>query len=195
MLASTLTTEALAIMAKTSAETAIELRAKLEFYLLALTFGILGLSIQTAEFGDHLSADAFELAGWLALFVAGVVGILRAEWVPVAYDIQSRITSIRRQYGEIAEALHRGVQMPHSFVDEGKETVLVGEQAAAKLDRLIATLEQQYRATEMKIIRRYDTMKWSFMVGIGCLLIARGLPPTVSLAERVATWWASLPSF
>ena len=194
MVASTLTAEALAIMAKTSAETAIELRAKLEFYLLALTFSILGLSIQTAEFGNHLGADSFELAGWLALFVAGVVGIMRAEWVPVAYEIDSKITSIRRRYSEVEEGLRRGVQVPFPFVDEGKDCVLYGEQAATKLDKLVATLEQKFREAEKKIIGRYNMMRLSFMVGIGCLLIARGLPPTVLLVKRVATWWASLPS-
>ncbi len=173
-------------MAKTSAETAIELRGKFEFYLLALTFSILGLSIQTAGFGVCLSADAFELVGWLALFVSGVIGILRAELIPVAYDIQSKITHTRRQHDEVATALQQGNQIPFSFVEAGIVSVLHGTQAIAKLDNTIVTLEAKFKATEDKIIRRYNRMKWFFMIGIGCLLVARGLPPTISIVERLA---------
>jgi hypothetical protein len=44
-------------MAKTSAEIAIEHRGRFEFYLLGLIFAVLGLSIQTAEFGQFLVSD------------------------------------------------------------------------------------------------------------------------------------------
>lgn len=180
-------------MAKNSAEVAIELRAKFEFYLLALTFTILGLSIQTAEFGRYLSADAFELAGWLALFVSGTTGILRAEWVPVAYDIQSKITSSRKQRNEILLESQRGVQLPVTFIEEGgEETVLHGEQAATKFDEIVTELEQKHDATHAKILRRYWWMKATFMVGIGCLLIARGTSPAISIAERLPRWLESL---
>lgn len=181
-------------MAKTSAEVAIELRGKFEFYLLALTFSILGLSIQTAEFGKHLLVDTLELGGWVALFMSGVVGILRGEWIPVAYDIQSKITATRERRGEIAEASRRGITMKVPFVDAGRETVLAGEDAVEKLDALVTTLEQQYKATEEKIVSRYRTMMRAFMVGIGCLLIARGMPHALSVAERVMKWSASLPA-
>jgi len=181
-------------MAKTSGEISVELQAKFEFYLLALTFSVLGLSIQTAEFGNYLSADAFELAGWLALFVSGVIGILRGEQIPVAYTIQWKITGIRQQRSGIAKDVRRGVQTPVSFVEGGKETVHIGAQAVEKFDTTIATLEQQFAAAEKKIIRRYYALRRSFMVGIGCLLIARGLPPTVLLAERIASWWSTLLS-
>lgn len=179
-------------MAKTSGEIAIELRAKFEFYLLALTFGILGLSIQTAGFGRYLSADAFELAGWLALFASGTVGILRAEWIPVAYDIQWKITSNTKHRNEILIDLQRGVERPVTFVEKGgEETVLRGEQAATRFDEIVTELEQQHDATHAKILRRYWWMKVTFMVGIGFLLIARGTPPAMSIAERLTSWLAA----
>jgi hypothetical protein len=178
-------------MAKTSAEIAIELRAKFEFYLLALAFSILGLSIQTAEFGTYLAADAFELVGWMALFSSGLIGILRGEWVPVAYDIESKKTQLARQQSKVLEDLQRGVQVQIPFIEGGKATVLAGEQAVAKLGQTVSTLEQQWNATDGKIRRRYSAMRTAFMIGIGCLLVARGMPPALSIAERLAIWWAS----
>lgn len=172
-------------MPKNSGEIAIELRAKFEFYLLALTFSILGLSIQTADFGKNLFADTFELSGWLSLFVSGVIGILRAEWIPVAYDIQSKIARLTRQSQEVRQQLRHGIQTSIPFLEGDQETVLIGEDAAIKLDSTAAALESQHEAAHIKIISRYQKMKWAFMIGIGCLMIARGLPPAISIIQRV----------
>ncbi|HWM30132.1 MAG TPA: hypothetical protein VNO69_00295 [Methyloceanibacter sp.] len=179
-------------MAKSAAEIAIELRGKFEFYLLALNFSILGLSIQTSKFGTYLSAGVFELAGWFALFLSGVIGLLRGEWIPVAYDIQSKITTTARRRREIQEALQRGIQIEVPFMEGGKQTVLRGEPAAVKLDGLMNTLEQQHKATEDKVIRRYSAMRTTFMIGIGCLLVARGIPPALSITERAKPLLKSL---
>lgn len=173
-------------MAKTPAEIAIDLRSKFEFYLLGLTFGILGLSIQTGKFGTYLTADAFELAGWLALFVSGVVGILRGEWIPVAYDVQSKIHRVTEQRAEIRQSLQRGERFQVPFVEGGRETMVPGDEASGRLDRLIGTLEGQHEDLHRKILRRYGAMRLAFMVGIGCLLVARGVPPVLLIAERLA---------
>jgi len=172
-------------MAKTSGEIAIELRAKFEFYLLALTFSILGLSIQTAIFGKNLFADAFELLGWLSLFLSGVIGILRAEWVPVAYDIQSKIHRLTHQGQEIRQDLQRGIQVHVPFLEDDKETLLAGEDAVKKIDSTVTILENQHDIANKKIISRYQKMKWAFMIGIGCLMVARGLPPAISISKRI----------
>src|SRR5712664_3266431 len=116
-------------MAKSPAEIAIELRGKFELYLLALNFSILGLSIQTAKFGEHLLADTFELTGWLALFISGVVGIVRGEWIPVAYDIQSKIHSTTSQRDDVRQALQHGAEVQVPFIEEdGRETMVAGNE-------------------------------------------------------------------
>lgn len=173
-------------MAKSSAEVAIDLRAKFEYYLLALTFAILGLSIQTAEFGAYLFADVLELAGWAALFACGIIGILRGEWVPVAYELQSKISSVRDRRSSFVRVMDTGAEVQIPFLEGGHESVLSGGDAAEKLDRLVATLERQFKDAEDRIVRRYQWMRRAFMVGIACLLVARGAPPTISIAERIA---------
>lgn len=172
-------------MTKTSGEIAIELRSKFEFYLLALTFSVLGLSIQTAIFDKNLIADAFELLGWLTLFLSGLIGILRAEWIPVAYDVQSKIHRLTRQNQEIRQDLQRGIQVEVPFLENEKETLLKGEDAVAKIASTIVMLENQHDCTNNKIISRYQKMKWTFLIGIGCLMVARGLPPAISITQRI----------
>jgi len=177
-------------MAKTSVETAVELQSKFEFYLIALTFSILGLSIQTAAFGSHLAADGFEIAGWLTLFFSGIVGLLRGESVPVAYQIDSKIVSVKRRKEEIGEARERWVDVQIPFTEGGKETVLSGKQAEEKFDSVIADLGRQFKRTENKVIRRYQVMKWAFLIGVGFLVVARCIPPVLSITERLAAMFS-----
>ena len=48
-----------------------------EFYLVALAFAVLGLSIQTAPEPTGGASDILELFGWLNLFFAGLYGLYR----------------------------------------------------------------------------------------------------------------------
>lgn len=173
-------------MAKSTAEIAIDLRAKFEYYLLALTFAILGLSIQTAQFGAYLFADVLELVGWAALFASGIIGILRGEWVPVAYELQNRISSVRDRRNNVTRVMAGGAEVQIPFLEDGRETALSGKDATRKLDTLVSTLEQQFKVTEDRIIRRYKWMRRAFMAGVACLIVARGAPPAISIAERIA---------
>jgi hypothetical protein len=130
---------------------------------------------------------------WLALFLSGVIGILRGELIPLAYQIESNIASNSRRQSEILEAFQRGIQIQITFVEDGAERSLTGERAAEKLGQVVSTLEERWSTANTKIGRRYVAMKIAFMVGIGCLLVARGMPPALSVAERLASWWALAP--
>jgi hypothetical protein len=46
-------------------------------------FTLLALSIQTAKFGTSSIADIFELIGWVLLFISGISGLWRLEFLPV----------------------------------------------------------------------------------------------------------------
>ena len=52
-----------------------QLQEKFELYLLALTFTLLGLAVQTAKFGSFRMADALEILGWIALAISGLSGL------------------------------------------------------------------------------------------------------------------------
>jgi hypothetical protein len=172
-------------MAKTASEIAIEQRAKFEFYLLGLTFGILGLSIQTAKFGNFLIADSLELLGWLVLFASGVVGMLRGEWIPVAYDINHKINSTESQISQVLQGIQQGVDVPLTFVENGQEQVLHGQEAVTKLEGVVTELQLQHAAAHARILKRYGWMKWLFVAGIASLLTARAYPPAYAVGESL----------
>lgn len=172
-------------MAKGPAETAIDLQAKFEYYFLGLIFAVLALSIQTAKFGQHHVADLFELLGWLLLFVSGVVGIFRGEWIPVVYRIEAKLQQTRHEIEQIQGALQNGVELQVTFIDNGQQHMLAGQAAINKYQAVVAVLEEQSKDAEGRIISRYWWMKWAFMVGIGCLIVSRAYGPVINLQPVV----------
>lgn len=66
-------------------DTAKEYSIKFDFYLLALTFTLLGLAIQTSDFSTSKFASILELLGWLVLFISGAIGLIRLERFPLLY--------------------------------------------------------------------------------------------------------------
>jgi hypothetical protein len=171
-------------MARSNSEIAVELRTKFEFYLLGLILAVLGLSIQTAKFGNSVVADLFELAGWLALFLSGVIGLLRGEWIPIVHSIQSKVESTETRLSQIQAE----IDQPVTFVeDDGQEVTINGEEALARLRGTVADLEQQRRSAEKKILTRYGWMKYSFLVGIAALMVARAYPHARAVSEAICT--------
>ena len=77
-------------MAENSSVTPQSVMEKYEFYFLALTFTILGASIQTADFSAYSKAGVVaEIVGWAALGLSGLVGLSKIEALPVMIDRKS----------------------------------------------------------------------------------------------------------
>ncbi len=74
-------------MTESNQEAAQRLQEKFSFYVIALTFTILGLAVQTAEFGISRISDSVELLGWIFLLTSGLTGLSRLEWTPKIYQI------------------------------------------------------------------------------------------------------------
>lgn len=89
--------------------TAQRVQEKFEFYLLALTFTVLGLSIQTANFSQNIYSDFFELAGWLLLLASGISGLLRIEWVPVQYHLYYKTDKLETERDYLLNCLNQGL--------------------------------------------------------------------------------------
>lgn len=157
-----------------------EIQAKFEFYLIALVFTLLGLSIQTAKFGVIIAADIYEILGWVSLLVSGLIGLWRIEWVPVALATHAGSVRLQNEKNELESHRSRGIT-----------TVLVGDVPTSITvvieDRVvsIAKVEARIGDLERGIRAKYWWHRWLFVAGVVLVVIARAYVPVYEIIHAV----------
>lgn len=169
-------------MAKNEREVAHQTQEKFEFYLLGLVFTLLGLSIQTANFGQSTVADFCELIGWLSLFTSGLVGLWRIEYVPVWRTKLAYKDEFEGKIDELRELKHtKGVK--EAFVLETQTNQPIDERIRyyqnniSVLDPLIKKLERQNHW-------KYQTHRYCFVLGFSMLLVSRSYHHVMTLISN-----------
>lgn len=151
-----------------------QLQEKFELYLLALTFTLLGLAVQTAKFGSFRMADALEILGWIALAISGLSGLSRFEWVPVAIKTQGQLEPIRKELARFEEAAAQGVQV---IPVSGENQPVSTQSLIADRTTAIGAVEAHLKKIERAVLVKYSIHKWAFVLGILLLVAARGYSP------------------
>ena len=128
---------------------------KFDYYLIALVFTILGLSIQTSSLSGEHFQYIFEFLAWLSLLVSGLVGLWRLEYIPVSY----------REYGQQQILEERLKDTDPIFEGVKKED----------LEANIAEFKKQLPKLESSISLRYKIHRWAFVIGVVSLIVSRGL--------------------
>jgi hypothetical protein len=127
---------------------------KLEFYLVALAFTTAAFATQTGRFSGLVIGDVIELLSWVLFVLSGVLGLMRLEYLPVAYRVHDYI-AVREQ--SIRE---------HEADEEQQEDV-------AALRAQVADTEPQLREIEAKNQTRYVWQMRLLVAGFGLLIVAR----------------------
>jgi len=161
-----------------------ELQEKFELYLLALIFTILGLAIQTAKLGINRASDVLEVLGWLSLMVSGLTGLSRLEWVPVALKTGSQLQDIRNERKRLADAAEGGMQWV-PVVDQPEPANI--NDLIADRDNAIGKAQSHIDKMEQRIQLKYGIHKWSFVIGLVLLFMARAYGPVFEVFSRPAT--------
>jgi hypothetical protein len=159
------------------------LQERFEFYVIALAFTILGLSIQTASFGESALSDSFELLGWLFLFVSGLVGLSRLEWVPVAYNVHAEITNFQAEAARLRQAQQTG-QNEVPVIDDERGIVPI-EEAIQAQDNAVTRLKPKLENIEKWTLRKYQIHKWGFILGLLFLLLSRSYGPAIGIVSEI----------
>jgi hypothetical protein len=139
-------------------------------------FTLLALSIQTAKFGTSSIADIFELIGWVLLFISGISGLWRLEFLPVEreklvmrdeyeYEYENKIIKVQ-------QLSQSGVNGVHVLEDNEAQIVASNihqyENAVNALNPLIKKLETSNT-------RKYQVHRYLFVAALLCLLSTQNI--------------------
>lgn len=159
-------------------EVAQQTQEKFQFYVLALNFTLLAAAIQTATFGTYMLQDWLELAGWLGLVCAGVVGLWKLEW---SSTIRVQHAKKEEVVSALNEARHRKAQgVREVFVLNGERMQDIDERIQNHLDA-IALIDSNIRRLDRSDAAKYTFTKVAFLSGITLLVAARGVAALASL--------------
>ena len=159
-------------------EIAQKQQEKFEFYLVSLVFTLLVLSIQTSKFGNSGVADTFELLGWVLLFVSGVSGLWRLEFLPLERVKGAQKEGYENKVIEMEGLIQNGVQELHVIEHNAPQAVADRrnefQSAVDVLGPIISKLEKSN-------LRKYTVHRYSFVIGLGALVISRAYIPVSNL--------------
>lgn len=154
------------------------IQEKFQFYVLALTFTVLGLSVQTSSFGVSRLADGLELAAWAALAVSGLVGLWRVEGTPHLYDL----FAVRNQYDTRAQGLRKiesqGARSVTSLEDGLEHPISEALQNAVSS---VTIIDSHLKPLKVSLQARYRAQRALFVAGFVLLVCARGWSPLRAL--------------
>ncbi len=159
-------------------ELAQKIQQQFDFYFIALIFSILGLSIQKAKFGANVLADSLELAGWTSLLIAGLVGLSRLIWIPVAYKRSSDELQLKNIMDAVKAKLE-GFQL--------SKTPIELENHLKKVEGMYITARNEARDIQKKKITKFRVKKYLFGIGVCCLVLARATP-VMQLISALCTY-------
>ena len=166
---------------KTDVDYARQLQEKFEFYVLGLIFTLLALAIQTAKFGVSDWADVFELLGWLFLFISGLTGLSRVEWMPVTFKTHSQLLAIKAELQMLEELKSKGVE--DVLFDKLEQSVKI-DSVMPEISSKATKLGEQVKSLERGILIKYMVHKWLFVSALLFLIVARSFVPIIELAKK-----------
>ncbi len=151
---------------------------KFHFYFLALIFTLLSAAIQTANFQRSTTEQALELAGWLGLLLAGLIGLWKLEWDSVIRiqlarrdEVIGAITDLKKQILQgVTEVLVISTGQMQSVNDRMKDHEDVMSIQSVELEKL--------RKRDMF---KYTATKYSFLIGMVSLMGSRAAAAIVDM--------------
>lgn len=155
---------------------------KFEQYAIALTFTILGLSIQTARFDVSLVAGCLEILSWLSLLGSGLFGLWRWERAQGIYKKFHQHDEMKQRAMTTGKALLSGVEKVHGLLDG---TTVRAKEYFENEKQIVAKLEEVIEKANAAQVWRYHLQKGLFVGGLIGLVIARAYVPVVHIVTVI----------
>jgi len=136
---------------------AIEGQTKFNYFLIGLTFAILGLSLQTTH-----QVTLVTKISWMTLLVSGLVGVFRLEWDPSIRMIESR-----KYYAEYLKSQFEKVKMQRRpVVHQSTSEPLSVDELIKKQGESEKFFDNRIGEIRWKQQWRYNIQIWTFVLGV-----------------------------
>lgn len=156
-----------------SSPSAHEVLAKFEFYFLALTFTLLGLSLHTSDLaGAPFASKVLEVAAWSLLALSGFVGLSKMNWISSIIMLRERRDSYEAMMDELRKS--KAIGQPRAIDTSSGKMVAVDdllENAGKAQDNVSSTLKRLGTKHEIKHIVQW----WSFYAAVLLFIVGRGI--------------------
>jgi hypothetical protein len=147
---------------------------KFDYFLLGLTFALLGMSIQTANFSSSFIINIVELAGWCSLLLTGFLGFLQmremTKWAG-NYDnlniINDKLQELQKERDKCGETV---------LDQKSNKYLILVKDISSKEEESKELSDDQNKI--QKGIQKIARIKYSFFtLGVICLLFSRAYKP------------------
>jgi hypothetical protein len=151
---------------------AVESKARLNFYIVALVFTALGFAIQTAPTYTHYIFRIVELLAWVCLFTGGVAGIFYLDQL-AEYDIgRSSRDLVDKELSDLKAKMQSGVETVPGFTGESVPI----EDQIGKFQIGVNVWDSLVQMHHEKRERLKVLLFVGFILGFFLLGVARGMP-------------------
>ena len=150
-----------------------DLALKFDFYFIALIFTVLGLTVQTASFGNEWGQYVFEILAWASLATSGFAALSRLEYLPVAYKNQGYLQTESHHLKTVERGLEGEPIVKSEMGEDWSPEELVS--AKKELETHIGERKMRIERIEKRCALKYRIQRIGFMTGIICLIISRGI--------------------
>ena len=161
-------------MAESNTEAGQRIQEKFQFYILGLTFTLLGLAIQTASFGASPAADVMELLGWALLLTSALTLASRLEWTPQIYHLFDVQQDIEQDLRDVHDAQLKGA----------RQVTVRGTGESIDLDDVLNRLDSKLSITRAQVekLDKGGELKYKIHIfGLMAILVARAWSPVSNL--------------
>lgn len=162
------------------------IQEKYDFYILALTFTIVGFAIQTQPESFSLIGKIAELLSWLFLILSGITGIFRIEKQYELYQLAHHQYSRSQELVLFKQAQRKGVSEIEYVQAPPKKSILpVRDEVIEGLQEGIIDVNSRIGKRQFNSKILFYLQKSLFLLGLLSIMIARGIKPFLEILNSV----------
>ena len=150
---------------------AAELHNKVEFFILALTFGALSVFLQTVPKFSSLIVGLIEVGAWVLFLISGITGIVRLIWGPVVHTYFGDVNDSK----ELSSALKQHRAIGSVLFDTDSSRHLDIESEIGFQEQRAQFYEDRANGLNNRIAKAFRLQLIVLVLGFVCVATARGL--------------------